>query len=126
MSVNYKSIPRKNPGDSSVPEKYYAKIVNKGSTDLNQLAALLGDGSTARKADVYAVLVGLVEEIKKELSAGRMVKLGDLGSFAVSINSFGEETPEEVSSNSIKRRKILYRSSAELKTMLGALKFKKI
>lgn len=126
MSVNYTTIARRNPGDPDAPEKHYARVVNSGTTDLNKLAALLGDGSTTRKADVFAVLVGLVEEIKKELSEGRMVKLGDLGSFAVSVNSEGEDSPDLVTVNSIKRRKIQYRTSGELKTMLGAIKFTKV
>ncbi len=126
MSVNYKSIARRNPSDPSAPEKYYASVANKGVTDLNKLSQLLADGSTTRKADVYAVLVGLVEEIKKELSEGRMVKLGGLGSFAIGVNSEGADTPDEVSVNHIIRRKIKYRASSDLKTMLRGLKFHKI
>ena len=126
MSVNYKSLQRRNPADPAATPMYYVSIVNKGITDLNKLSQLLADGSTTRKADVYAVLVGLVEEIKKELSEGRMVKLGDLGSFGVGVNSFGASTPDEVNATLIKRRKIVYRTSAELKTMLGSLKFHKV
>ncbi len=126
MSVNYKSIARRNPSDPTAPPMYYASVVNKGTTDLNKLSQLLADGSTTRKADVYAVLVGLVEEIKKELSEGRMVKLGDLGSFAVGVHSHGAGTPDEVNPSHIKRRKIVYRASADLKTMLSALKFHKV
>lgn len=126
MTVSYKSIARINPADSTAPPKYYATVVKKGVTDLNQLALLLGDGSTTRKADVYAVLVGLVEEIKKELTQGRMVKLGDLGSFTVGVHSEGVDSPNLVTSSLIKRRKIVYRSSSELKTMLATLKFKHV
>lgn len=126
MSVNYKSVGRRNPQDSSQPEKYYATAISKGTTDLKKLASLLSDGSTTRISDVYAVLIGLVEEIKKELSEGRAVKLGDLGTFKVGINAEGADTPEEVNPSKIIRRKIAYRVSADLKKMLNNLDFEKL
>ena len=126
MSILFKSIQRRNPQDVEAAKKHYAIAVNRGTTNLKQLAGLLGDGSTTRRADVYAVLVGLVEEIKKELSAGRSVKLGDLGSFSISLKSLEVPTLEEVTSSVIKGNKINYRPSAELKDTLKVLKYEKI
>ena len=125
MSILFKSIQRRNPQDVEAAKKHYAIAVNRGTTTLKQLAGLLGDGSTTRRADVYAVLVGLVDEIKKELSAGRSVKLGDLGSFSISLKSLGVPTLEEVTSSVIKGNKINYRPSAELKDTLKVLKYEK-
>lgn len=126
MSVNYKVIARINPRAPTAPAKYYAQVKSKSTTDLEKLSLLLADGSTIRKADVYAVVIGLIEVMKKELSEGRMVKLGSLGSFAIEVNSKGVDSPDNVSANNIIRCKLRYRASLDLKTMLVGLKFKKI
>jgi len=126
MSVKYKSIARKNPGDSSAPAKFYATAVSVGVTNLKDLAENLSDGSTTRMEDVYAVLIGLVREIKKELKAGRMVKLDDLGSFAIGVNSIGADSPEEVSANQIIRTKMVYRPGKDLKKMLNNIDWEKV
>jgi predicted histone-like DNA-binding protein len=126
MSVLIRSIKKTNPQDKNAKKKFYAIAVSRGLTDLKALSRLLSDGSTTRTADVFAVLVGLVEEIKKELSAGRSVKLGDLGSFKLNVKSEGVDKEAEVTSNIIKGNKILYRPSAELKTTLSTIKYQKI
>lgn len=125
MAVKYKPIARKNPADQSLPAKYYVTLENSGVVNLDKLAALLGSGSTARKADVYAVLIGLVEQITEQLSEGRMVKMGELGSFSLGVHSEGAESPELVNAQLIKRKKIVFRPSSNLKHMLFNLKFEK-
>lgn len=126
MSVNYKPIRRKNISDPTAPDKYYVILIKKGITDLDKLADLLGKGATMRRADVYAVLEGLVEEIEYELSEGRTVQLGSLGSFSLSVSSEGVLEEKSVSAKLITKRKILYRPGKRLKTMLSGLKFYKI
>ena len=126
MTLQFKSIEKVNPRDVAAPKKHYASAVSRGTTSLKQLAALLGDGSTTRMADVYAVLIGLVEEIKKELRAGRSVHLGDLGSFSVRLKSNGVTTPEEVISSIIKGNRLNYRPSQELNDMLKTIKYVKV
>ena len=55
MSVKFKTITRKNPRDLAAPEKYYPSSVTRSVLDLDKLADLVGDGSTVRRNDVYAV-----------------------------------------------------------------------
>lgn len=126
MAVKYKAVARRNPADPTAEEKYYMSVVCKDVTDFNELASLLSDGSTIRKANAYAVLVGLVELIKKELAAGRKVRLGDIGSLSVGVHSEGLELPDKLGEEKIKRRKIVYRAGRELKDMLTTLKFERI
>ena len=125
MSVSYKPIARRNPSDPTAPELYYATIVKKGEVDLDQLAHLLGKGATMRRADVFAVLEGLIEEIQEALTNGRTVKLGGIGSFSLGVNSTGVSTPEEVHSGLIIRRKIIFRPGKKLRKTLDGLDFEK-
>lgn len=125
MSILYRSIGRKNPADPDAPEKYYVILVKQGETNLNELADLMGKGATMRRADVYAVLEGLIEELCLELSKGRSVKLGEFGSFTLAVNSEGVITEDEVTPSLIKRVKIVYRPGRKLRRMLATLMFKK-
>ncbi len=126
MSVNFKSIARKNPRDLAATPKYYALAMSKGVTDIDRLSAQISDGSTVRQADVYAVIISLVNAIQGELREGRTVRLGKLGSFSLTLSSNGIETEEEVGASLIKNVKIRYRPGSELKDMLKTLKFNKI
>ncbi|WP_108869403.1 HU family DNA-binding protein [Aquimarina aquimarini] len=125
MSVNFKSIARRDPRDIMATPKHYAMVVSNGATDIDQLSQLISDGSTVTQADVYAVIIRLVNTIQNELSQGRTVRLGKLGSFNLSVNSEGVDTPDKVTPSLIKRTKIRYRPSLELNNMLKTLRFSK-
>ncbi|QHI35338.1 hypothetical protein IMCC3317_06840 [Kordia antarctica] len=126
MSVNFKVIQRKNPRDLAAAPKSYAIAINSGTVDIDRLAELVGDGSTVRQNDIYAVIIGLVNTIQGELKEGRSVSLGKLGIFSISVSSEGSDTPEEVNANNIKSAKVRYRPGKELKNMLKTLEYSKI
>lgn len=126
MSVNIKAIVRKNPQDLALAPLFYAIVENKDKTDMKRLTELVSDGSTVRENDIHAVLIGLVNVIIDELSQGRSVQLGTLGTFRLSVNSAGSVTAEEVSAFSVKKTKILYRPGASLQEKLKILQFIKV
>ncbi|WP_421752747.1 HU family DNA-binding protein [Croceimicrobium sp.] len=125
MSVQFKVIQRKNPQDFSAAPLHYALAVRGQKVDLDGLSALISDGSTVRQNDVYAVLIGMVNAIIHELQNGRVVQLGKLGSFAISISAEGRQSDEEVTAATIKKSRILYRPQKELQDMLKTLKFER-
>lgn len=126
MAVKFKTIQKKNPQDLAAAPKHYAIAVNEGTVDIDRLSQLVGDGSTVRQNDIYAVIIGLVNVIQGELSEGRHVNLGKLGTFGVSVSSSGSDTAEEVTASNIKSAKVLYRPSKELKNMLKVLSYTKV
>ncbi len=123
MSIKFKVIPRKSPRDLTAPPKYYAIAVRDGLVDIDRLSALVADGSTVRQNDVYAVIIGLVNVITKELSQGRSVKLNKLGTFSIGLSSEGIEEEADFKSSDIKGAKLRYRPSTELKKMLTNLSY---
>ncbi len=125
MAVIFKSIARKNPRDFQAAPKHYALVISNGSSDIDRLSRLVSDGSTVTNADVYAVIVRLLSVIQGELSEGRIVKLGKLGDFRLSVNSIGVDAEEEVSASLIKKANIRYRPSKELSDMLKTLRYTK-
>ena len=114
---------RQNPQDRIEPAKFYLQAVKSGNSDLRRLAYLISIQSTVRQADCLAVLDGLVLNMMDELSQGRAVQLGDLGTFQVAVSSSGSVTTEEVSQSNIRRTKLNYRPSMVLKKWLKTLQF---
>ncbi|WP_420572969.1 HU family DNA-binding protein [Kordia sp.] len=126
MPVKFKVIQKKNPQDLAATPKSYAIAVSDGTVDIDRLSVLVGDGSTVRQNDIYAVIIGLVNVIQGELSEGRSVNLGKLGTFSIGISSNPSDTPEEVGASNIKSAKVNYRPGKELKNMLKVLSYTKV
>lgn len=125
MSVKFKVLPRKNPQDILAPEKFYAAAIADGETDLEKLAELISYQCTVTEADCYAVLMSLEHNIIGELNEGRIVKLGRLGNFQVSISSEGKDTADEVTSTAISKNRILFRPGKKLRNLLSIITYKK-
>lgn len=125
MPIKFKTQSRKNPQDLTAPEKYYAAAVSNGETDMEALAEMIAYQSTLTDTDCYAVLRSLEYNIINELKQGRIVKLGSLGNFQVSISSEGRVTPEEVSATDVTKSRILFRPGKKLRNLLGNLNYLK-
>ncbi|PKP29956.1 MAG: DNA-binding protein [Bacteroidetes bacterium HGW-Bacteroidetes-17] len=126
MSISFKAIAKKNPQSPTEPLRFYASAVSGKNVDIDELAKLIADNSTVSRADTYAVIISMLEQIMKDLAAGRSVVLGKLGKFSISLHSEGAATAEELTSAQIKKATINYRPGNELKDMLAILKFEKV
>lgn len=124
MAVKLKAVQRVNPQDVSAPQKFYAKAVSNGRTDLKRLAKLVAMQCTVNRADCLAVLAALEDNIIMELQDGKIVQMGELGTFQLSVNSMGSDTSEEVGTNSVKKARLNFRPGEELKNMLKNLSFR--
>lgn len=124
--VKFKTISRKNPQDLLAPEKFYAQAVNDGRIDLRELALFASKQSTVSRADCHAVLIALVELVTHHLAEGRIVELGELGSFRMSLSSSGLDQSEDLTASAIKKAKILFSPGADLKSMLKTIKYTKV
>ena len=123
MSVVFKTVAHKNLQNLEAPAKHYAMVEPTGTTDIDGLAKIISDSSTASRADVYLVLIGLVDAISQELEDGRSVHLGKLGSLSLSISSVGADTASEVTAFSIKKARLIFRPGPEIRNLLKKLKF---
>ena len=126
MSVKIKALARINPQEPTAAKRYYAVAVNQGELTLNSLSKQIAMMSTVSKTDVYAVLMALTEVIPQALEDGKIVRLGNLGSFSTMVNSDSSATPEEVSSHNVKQIKLRFRPNQELKTQVENFPIEKI
>ena len=125
MAIKFKTQPRKNPRDMAAPDKFYAAAIGNGETDMESLAEMIAYQSTLTDTDCYAVLRSLEHNIISELNQGRIVKLGSLGNFQVSISSEGKVTPGEVTAADVTKSRILFRPGKKLRKLLGELTYQK-
>ena len=127
MSVMYKSVSRPEPGIlGGGTVKYYATIVRERPIELRKFATEIANMCTLTTVDVYAVLESFIIRLHSHLEEGRIVKLGDFGSFSPSILSLAADTPDEVQRGNIKRFKVNFRPSQLLQERLSVVKFEKI
>ena len=75
--------------------KYYPQMAPSTPMTLAQLVKRVEKRSTVSSADVKAVLDALQYEVIEALENGNSVRLGDLGSFRLTMKSQGVETVAE-------------------------------
>jgi putative DNA-binding protein len=107
---------KKNP-QKKTETKYYAQIAPTTPLMLPQIVKLIEKRSTVSSSDIKAVLDALQFEIIHALQTGNSVRLGDLGSFHLTISSKGTVTEEEAKkagANLIKKVSVQFVKSAEM------------
>lgn len=127
MAINFKVIERGQPGVAGGGEKkFYASPVMDGELDMADLTKAIEKICTVSGADIRAVLYALVDVSIDNLSNGTIVRMGDLGSFRISLSSEGKAKAEEVTSSAIKGNSILFTPGARLKEMMALAKYQKV
>ncbi|XOV91133.1 MAG: HU family DNA-binding protein [Bacteroidota bacterium] len=127
MSILYKSVPKGQPGVvGGGTIKYYAGIVRQQPINMRRFATEIADRSTLTTTDVFAVLESFVERMQYHMEDGRIIRLGDFGSFSPSLSSKAEDLPGEVDEYTISKIKVNFRPSKELRSRLEKLKFHKL
>lgn len=126
MSVNFISVPKKNPQNLEAPEKFYAVAKSNGVVEMDRLSVLISEQCTVTEADCLAVLASLEKQMIRQLEEGRIVRLGRIGTFQIGVRSEGMETAEEVTANSITKSRVLFRPAENLKNLLKTLRFSKV
>ena len=123
--LNYRLIKRQNPRDPAAPRKYYAVGVAQGVTDVRELVDRISDLSTVTSIDTLAVLEALLKVIPKELSNGRIVRLGDLGTFRLTLKSEGSDQSENFNNSFIKGTNLIFRAGKLFRNVLKNIDFAK-
>ncbi|MBR1712500.1 MAG: HU family DNA-binding protein [Alloprevotella sp.] len=109
--IKYKTYASKNPKTKLV--KYYACPVEQRPVNRDQFFEQIEAESTVTEHDVKAVLSAMQRHLWNNLREGRSVRLGDLGSFHITLNSTGAEQPEDFTVKNIKKVRVRFRPSAK-------------
>lgn len=123
MSVKFKALQKRNPLAPEEPRKFYAQVVHTNEISLRQLSRDIAASSTWSSSETYGMLEELLQRIGRYVADGTIVRLGEMGSFSITINSEGSGTAEEVSAGNIKTRRLLFRPGKEMRRILSEIEF---
>ncbi|AIP99267.1 HU family DNA-binding protein [Ornithobacterium rhinotracheale] len=96
-----------------------------GTTEQRALAKNIADKSSLTVGDIANVIENLLEELPKELVEGKSVKLGEFGTFRLSLSSEGAATEKDFNVGMIKTPKVIFTPGVSLKKALSNIKFEK-
>ena len=125
MPVNYTPIAKSNVNDPKGPKLYYAGLVKGDDVSYDELISEVGKFSGINEPYIESVLLTLEKVMIEQLSHGRYVKFGRLGTFYLSFKSSGVTTPENLSSKNIKGLNIRFKPGKILADSLKTFSFKK-
>ena len=94
MSIFYR-LSQNNMDGSKMFGKWYGRAVHLSTVNLAGIAEQIQANTTAKKADVLAVLTELVEVMQHELEASKRVRIDGIGTFKVTFASKGADTAKE-------------------------------
>jgi len=126
MAVKYSLVQRIKPGDPSAPRKYYAVAQTTGSVTLRQLSKQIAEMSTVSPIDALAVMESLIQVLPDHLLNGKIVRLGELGAFRLTLSSEGVENADDFNKSLIKKVKLLFRPGKLISTKLKTANYEKI
>jgi predicted histone-like DNA-binding protein len=123
--MKYKLLERANPRDPKLPKKFYAEAINEGRTSEDELSKEIAGRSSLTVGDVSNVIHNLLDEVPRNLLMGRSLSLGKLGSFHLTINSEGADTPEAFKVEMIKGVHVIFTPSVDFKHALEHAHFER-
>lgn len=89
------------PGVENAPKKYYAKAQANGEITMDEIAEDISYATSLTDGDVLNALRALIQQINKNLAAGKIVRLENFGSFQIQLCSVGAETEKKFTSANI-------------------------
>ena len=126
MALKIKSVQRKNPQDPSSPGLWYANAISSGKVGIDELAEGIVLASTMSRADIYGVIVALVDEVVTQLADGKIVEIGKLGTLRMTVSSEGVETEDKVSTSQVKKINVRYRAGSDISSKVKTIKVEKV
>lgn len=123
-TMKYKLVQKANP-QRREQKKWYANAVNGGKVEQKDIAKTIASKSSLTSGDIANVVDNLVEEVPRELAKGNIVKLGDFGSFRISVSSEGVENEKDFNASMIKDIKVIFTPGVEMKKVISQITFEK-
>ncbi|MHB1147407.1 MAG: HU family DNA-binding protein [Lutibacter sp.] len=124
--IKYTLKERINPTDLTAPNKLYPFKQAQEELTLRDFAKRISRESTVSMMDTMAVQEGLLQIIPDEIINGKIIKLGDFGTFRTTLSSVGVATEEEFSPTKIKKLNIRFRPAREFRNLLASVRFEKV
>jgi predicted histone-like DNA-binding protein len=124
--IKYSVINKVNPQDVAGVQKFYAVKQPQEELTLRDFGKRISRESTVSMMDTMAVLEGLLQIIPDEILQGKIIKLGDFGTFRTTLSVEGAATEEEFTAANIKKLNIRFRPTKEFVALLAGVTYSKV
>lgn len=126
MAIHYVLMQRVNPKDVTAPRKFYAVAKSTGEETTRQFATEISKRTNLSTAEVFAALEAFLDLIPERISEGKIVRLGELGNFSVSISSDGSEKEEEFNATLINGISLNFHPGKLVQKVLDTVDYTKV
>jgi predicted histone-like DNA-binding protein len=126
MAIDYKPVPKWNPSNRQLPPKYFMQLINGGTVSQREVAQQISERTSLSKADTAAMVEAMLEVIPQMLAEGKIVRLGEFGSFSLSVSSTGADAPEQLNSGHFSKVNVRFRPGKEFSHMLDTIVYNKV
>ena len=128
MALQYTLVQGKDMSEGAGPDAklYYARAVSSGEMTFEELCEDIAETCTLTSADVKACLDRLAWIISKNLKAGRIVQMGELGNFRLTVGSKGSITKEDFNASLIKKPKVVFHPGKRIQEARAETSFERI
>ena len=112
----YKLVKRKHPGNPDAPKKWYATPLSASPQSVKVMTRVATENTTLAPKELEAALELLGNYARQQLLQGHSVKVGDLGTLRITIQSEGVEDITQYNPQTmIKGARILFTPSMEFR-----------
>ena len=126
MAIFYNKVERGNPGNPAAPKRWYPVLKSTGLVKEREVAKLLADETTLNPKEAEMAVYQLLKVVTNLLLNGNTVQLGNLGSFRLTASTEASDSEAEVSGAKIKKVKVRFSESGDLKNALTKAVFKDV
>ena len=128
MAIKYDLIQGKDMSEGAAEDAklWYARAAAADHMTFDELCDDIAESSTCSSADVKAVLDRMTWVIAKNLQAGRIVEMGELGNFRMTIGSSGVINKEDFDASLIRKPRVKFYAGKRIQTARPETKFERI
>lgn len=123
MSIFLKPVQRRNPIDKQAPMKWYPVQYTTKLVDETEVAELIADETTLNPMEAQMAIRQLRKVVQRLLLDGKSVKLGNWGTFNITLNTEGADTKEDLTARNVKTVNINFQPGDELKAAMQKADF---
>ncbi len=105
--------------------KFYPKIVRAATMPMDDVAALLQMRTTLTQSEVRGFLRSLAQAVQHYVTDSYTVEVEGLGIFTPAIKAKAQNTPDEITAQSITTKGVNYRPTVKMNAKLDQIKFTK-
>ena len=114
MAIFYRLV-KDGRKDSPYKGEYFARAVNLGTIETDELARIIERNCSVKRSDVLAVLAELSDIVPRLLADSHRVRLAGLGSLMVGLNGRPCSDPRQYDNSYVKGLHLCFKPEKELR-----------